>query len=96
MGDRSDWINGSTLLQEDFKRNEDCLFWTLDEKGRVWDYFNFDLFEVISGSSMPFSKCRIDWLWIVMDYLTSCLKGCGSVLSQLRGMSMLEGGNASK
>ena len=45
---------------------------------------------------MPFSKCRIDLLCIVMDYLTSCLKGRGSVLSQLREMSMLEGGNASK
>ena len=44
---------------------------------------------------MPSVKLQIDWLWVMMDDLILYLKGCGSVLPQLREFFMLERGNAS-
>ena len=45
---------------------------------------------------MPFTTLLIDCLWIGMDYLTFCLKGCGLILPQLRWFFMFEGRNAKK
>ena len=48
------------------------------------------------GQLMPFTTLLIDCLWIGMDYLTFCLKGCGLILPQLRWFFMFEGRNARK
>lgn len=55
------------------------------------------MFNVIIGGSMPLFNLQFDWLCAMINYLTSCLEGCGSVLPQSRGPVpiMLEGGKAS-